>query len=239
VAHDHYKSDFIARIISSEYWDLKGISWSAITSGGPSFRLLEAEHIANNAALCIFPKTGGVESYLAYLNSSTFDYFVKINTQTLNYLVGDIMRVPYKELPGDDAIFLANLAKQAINIVKSDWNSFEQSLEFLTSPLLVNNSTKIAAAYITWTSLSQNWLSQLQAIEDENNTLHAKAYRLTNDITQKTSARKLALSTNPLYLYSASYEKLSEVNKRFQSDSIAELISYSIGFMMGRYSLDR
>lgn len=231
-SRNHYKNDFIARILSEEYWDLIGISWSAISSSKASFRILEKDYIANNAALCVFPKNNNVNEYISFLNSRVFDFYVAINTQTLNYLVGDVLNIPYIE---DKSGRSSLLAKKAIDISKSDWDENEISYEFKNNKIIKLNCCEIIEAYNKYNSSCKNKVKELQDIEMENNTLHSRNYGVSIEGGEKVSLNEVSLLSNPYYRYGTG----DNINERFQSDTLAELLSYAIGCMMGRYSLDR
>jgi len=260
-ARNHYKKDYIARILDKQYWDLEGISWSAVSSGGASFRLLEKEHIANNAALCVFPKNGSVTAFLAFLNSSIFDYYVAINTQTLNYLVGDVLRVPFVEVSLVKLEKVVDLCHQAIHIVKSDWNAYETSWEFQKNPLIVGrvsdsvtrhhnatktvglrdnaaNPTSLSEIYADLKMHNRETITQMQQLEEENNRIFIEAYGLQDELTPGVPLKEITLTCNPYYCYGDNKSE-EELEAQLLADTMKEFISYAVGCMFGRYSLDK
>jgi len=236
-ARDHYKSDFIARILSPKYWDKEGISWSAITSGSPSFRLLQSADIANNAALCIFPLVDSeLFTSLAYLNSSCGSYFLKYRTQTLNYLVGDVLGLP--SLKSTDPS-TAELSQRLVYIAEEDWNDFETSWDFTTLKLLVSHShgTRLSDRYAKLREDWQSMTDETQGLEEDNNRLFIEAYGLQDELTPEVPIEEITLTCNPAYRYGI---KISEEEReaRLKADTMAEFLSYAVGCMFGRYSLD-
>ncbi|EJP3283135.1 BREX-1 system adenine-specific DNA-methyltransferase PglX [Vibrio parahaemolyticus] len=228
-ARKHYKSDHIARILDEKYWDLEGVSWSAISSGKPSFRLLDKEHVANNAALCIFPKNISVEVLLGYLNSSCFDYFVKVNTQTVNYLVGDIQRVPYKELLENN---LVEHVRKAIEISRDDWNTQETALEFKSHQLVNSkyaNSSSIADNINKIINISNENAIKLKCIETSINTTFVKHLGLEHLIDTDVAIESIKLKNNTH----------GETENSIVSKVVCSFASYFLGNTFGRYSLDR
>ncbi|EBP6615260.1 BREX-1 system adenine-specific DNA-methyltransferase PglX [Salmonella enterica] len=233
-AINHYKTDFIARILDDKYWDLVGISWSAISSSRASFRILEHDYIANNAALCVFPRNGNVYEYIAFLNSTTFDYYVSINTQTLNYLVGDILKVPYKS---GDATIIDEISKKAIEIARYDWNLNELSINFSNDKIVSIDTHLISKSFETLLEKSTNLTSELKNLEEQNNIIQSKKFNLEHELNNDVEIKNVSLNLNPFYRYNSTSN--DDILNRQRSDMLVELISYTIGCMMGRYSLDR
>ncbi|HHA2048533.1 TPA: BREX-1 system adenine-specific DNA-methyltransferase PglX [Enterobacter cloacae] len=233
-ARNHYKTDFIARILDEKYWDLEGISWSAISSSRASFRILEHDYIANNAALCVFPCNENVYEYIAFLNSTTFDYFVSINTQTLNYLVGDILKVPYKS---GDTSAIDEIAKKAIEIARYDWDQSEQSINFSNDKIVSIETHLISKAFEKLLEKSENLISELKKLEEQNNIIQSTKFNLEHELNNNVEIKNISLNLNPFYRYNSTSN--DDILNRQRSDILVELISYIIGCMIGRYSLDR
>ncbi|MGI9920291.1 BREX-1 system adenine-specific DNA-methyltransferase PglX [Vibrio owensii] len=232
----HYKSDHIARILGEEYWDRKGISWSAIGNGGASFRILKNEYVANNAALCVFPKDGDVYPYLAFLNSVVFDTFVDINTQTVNYLVGDVQNVPYIQPSDEVRKEISDNCKQLIGYYRSDWDELETSLDYLKCPLVVNNDGMLSHSYERTVEIWQNRVKSVASIETDNNMRFIELYRL-DELSPVVNEIRISLNCNSLYRYGD--DKTQEQRELYlKRDAVLDLLSYSVGCMFGRYSLD-
>ena len=77
----------------------------------------------------------------------------------------------------------------------------------------------------------------MKRLEEENNRLFIDAYGLADELTPDVPIEQITLTVNPAYRYGG---KLSEEEQwtRFRQDTMKELVSYAIGCMMGRYSLD-
>ncbi|WP_429091356.1 BREX-1 system adenine-specific DNA-methyltransferase PglX [Aeromonas rivipollensis] len=233
----HYQKDFIARILSEKYWDLEGISWSAISSGEPSFRMLEKGDIANNAALCIFPKEGAnIYQCLGYLNSKLGSFFIKYRTQTLNFLVGDVMGLPKCNVTSEK---VSESVEQCIKLSNEDWNIYETSWNFSQFSLL-NKEFRHLELQAVFQNCRVNWRKntlEILRLEEENNRIFIDAYGLQDELTPEVPLSEITLTCNPHYRYGGNLTD-EEREARLQSDTLCELISYAIGCMMGRYSLD-
>lgn len=237
-AISHYQSDFIARILDKKYWDMEGISWSAITSGSPSFRVLKKIDIANNAALCIFPnKTVNLYNYLGYLNSRLGEHFIRYRTQTLNFLVGDVLGLPRCTVNLDE---ISDSSKSCIQLSDSDWDSYETSWDFTGLPLLHpdHRQPTLKASY---QSLRTHWREmtlEMQRLEEENNRIFIDAYGLQDELTPEVPLNEITLTCNPHYRYGGDKSE-DEREALLLADTMRELVSYAVGCMLGRYSLDK
>jgi len=234
----HYKKDKIARILDKKYWDLSGISWSAISSGHPSFRILDKQDIANNAALCIFPKTqSDLNRQLGYLNSKLCEFFLKFRTQTLNFLSGDITSIP-KNI--ENSPHIPSNTKQCLSISQDDWDSYETSWDFIHLPLLdpVHRQPTLKATY---QKLRAHWREitlEIQRLEQENNRIFIDAYGLQDELTPDVPLNEITLTCNPHYRYGGDRSE-EELEAMLLADTMRELVSYAAGCMLGRYSLDK
>ena len=235
-ARKHYKTDHIARILDEKYWDLEGISWSAIGNGGSSFRILEKEAVANNAALCIFPVNGDVYPYLAFLNSVVFDKFVEINTQTVNYLVGDVLNVPYIELPADLSRHVSRNCKKLIEHFRHDWDEQETSVGFQRPPIFSSTSESLDMLY---KRLCDEWEARLQDVsklESENNAIMIELYGLKG-LKSHVADSQISLLCNRLKRY-GNDKSSSDLALLQKKDVVLNLLSYAVGCIFGRFSID-
>jgi len=236
----HYKSDFIARILSSKYWDLIGISWTAISSGAPSFRLIKKGDIANNAALCIFPLVEeDIFPALGYLNSPLGKHFISFRTQTLNFLVGDVMGAPRLKVASSSRENLKRGAERCVNLSDLDWDAYETSWDFTTLPLLApaHRADTLAASYAALRAHWQGMTDEMQRLEEENNRIFIDAYGLQDELTPEVPLAEITLTCNPAYRYGGKATE-AELEARLLSDTMAEFLHYAVGCMFGRYSLD-
>jgi len=213
------------------------ITWSRITSGSISFRYLPHGFIHNDASCFILPEQHkDFNSLLSYLNSPLIKITIEGVNPTLNLLPGQVNSTPLvenKNLTDIDSL---------ITYGKGDWDSFETSWDFTMNPLIQvhnqNRAENLSKNYQAWWDGNQATIVEMQRLEEENNRLFIDAYGLQDELTSDVPLEEITLTVNPKYRYggNTSDENLA---KRFQSDTVCELISYAIGCMMGRYSLDR
>src|SRR5690606_32933171 len=95
----------------------------------------------------------------------------------------------------------------------------------------------LESSYTAWITQNRATIAEMKRLEEENNRLFIDAYGLADELTPDVSLSQITLTVNPAYRYGG---KLTEEEQwtRFRQDTMQELVSYAIGCMMGRYSLD-
>ena len=218
-ARQHYKQDSIARIVP-EYLRFKsGITWSYITSGTPSFRKLWENELFEKAGTSIFiNKVEYINGILGLLNSNVARALLKLISPTINYQVRDIFSIPVaRDVLTSDQI--DNLVEQNIDMEKIDWDAFETSWDFQHHPLLRKVST-IAEAFDQWQAECNERFNQLKANEEELNRIFIDIYGLQDELIPEVEDKDVT------------------VRKADLGRDIRSFISYAVGCMFGRYSLD-
>ncbi|WP_069454903.1 class I SAM-dependent DNA methyltransferase [Shewanella xiamenensis] len=129
------------------------------------------------------------------------------------------------------------LAHRAVEICKSDWDSFEVSNDF-QGCLLIRKHHQVKKYYEDYKSGKSQLVIELGNIERTINEKLINECKLVGQISTEVCDDQLTLTCNPHYRYGGNLTD-DEREARLQSDTLAELISYAIGCMMGRYSLDR
>lgn len=236
-ARKHYRTDHIARIPVESIWNISGITWTSTSSAKPSFRLLREDEIANNSALFVFPlNPTDLTGLLCYLNSSVVLHFLAVLNPTVQFLVGDIMNIPKPEISFSDDK-LTSLGEHLLRLAQADWDSFEISWDFKQSPVTGNHLPSLAESYSKYKQDCHQLLSQMKEREEENNRYFIKMYHLQDEMAPDVNEKDLTLRVNPKYRYGDQLTEV-ELEKRFREDTVRELLSYAVGCMMGRYSLD-
>ena len=131
------KSASKSNIRNLSYQNHIGITWSAISSGKPSFRYTITPYFFDSKGPMMFHIND--ESYLyalAYLNSKVSEFFLSFLSPTLDYRLGQIQKLPYLFAKNPKAI--QRLAEKCVNFSVTDWNYFERSSDFHIHPLLMH-----------------------------------------------------------------------------------------------------
>lgn len=217
----------------------EGITWSDVTSGYLSVRTLPSGCIYDISGHSAFP-CSEVEtlSILAYLNTIFSKITAKILNPTLHFQIGDYQTFPYPEkfICSD----VANIAKTCIEISRDDWNSCEISWDFTFLPI-VNPYYRQRTLKVGYQKLRYHWQKmtlELQRLEEENNRVFIEAYGFQDELTPEVPLEEVTVTCNPHYRFGGNRSE-EELEILLQSDALRELVSYAIGCMMGRYSLDK
>ena len=249
------------RVVNEDSYFLSSVTWSKISSGIPSFRYQPEGAIFDVAGMSIFPdEKKDFDILLACLNSVVVLQILRALSPTLNFEAGQVSSIPIV-YPDKNISTLVDSLKQGS---KSDWNTYETSWNFQSNPLIVGwvsdsvtqqieaenvglrdkaaNPTYrvsvLADIYTQWQTQNQQAIAEMQRLEEENNRLFIDAYGLQDELTPDVPLEQITLTVNPKYRYGGNLND-AELANRFQSDTLGELISYAIGCMMGRYSLDQ
>lgn len=194
----------------------KCITYNRISSSNTSFRIVQDESIPNMAGLAIYPK---FEIYylLAWLNSKIVKDLLKIINPTINFPPGTIKQIPIK-IQNENVVSI--ISKNNVEISKSDWDSFETSWDFKVHPLVKNHVSTIREAYNIWFKECEKRFNSLKSNEEELNRIFIDIYGLQDELTPEVEDKDVT------------------VRKADLVRDIKSFISYAIGCMFGRYSLD-
>lgn len=221
-----YQGSFLR---GEKFYFKAGLTWSKVSSGILSFRLFDEGFLFDTGGLCAF--SDNIEYIAAILNSKVSLDIMSILAPTLNFTVGTVSSLPIVEgIPR-----LTENANRLKSLSKSDWDSYETSWDFTKHPLLSHTSLLIKDSYSRLLLENSQSLKEYREIEEYNNKVIAEAYGITSDA--------LTIADHEITLFSSfgyRYGPDRAVNGEFlyRSDVVAELISYSIGAMLGRYSID-
>jgi len=222
-ARKHYKKDKICRIIPEYLWYKKGITWTLITTGLNSFRVLpENSTFDVGGSSLFFKEYENYNYFLALLNSKVSSILFKIFNPTLNLQVKDVRNLPII-FPSDPSIktLIDTLTEECIQISRRDWDSFETSWDFQIHPLLQHKTDgKISSAFNSWKTHTESQFNQLKSNEEELNRLFIEIYGLQDEMTPEVEDKDIT------------------IRKADLERDIKSFISYAVGCMMGRYSLD-
>ncbi|HZX49389.1 MAG TPA: BREX-1 system adenine-specific DNA-methyltransferase PglX [Nitrospirota bacterium] len=239
-ARKHYRKDHVARILPEYLWGKKGISWTLITSGEVSFRTLEPNQIFNLAAPSLFFYDEiNIPKCLGFLNTKYVAKLLKVINPTLNMNVGEVRCLPLLESIDSRLSEINQTVANCLSVSRKDWDSYETSWDFEKYPLLgkENRITDITQSYEGYRDLCRQMTDQMNQFEEENNRIFIEAYGLQDELTQDVPIEEVTLFANPHYRYKGDLTD-NDREARFKEDTMKELISYAVGCMMGRYSLD-
>lgn len=205
-------------IIKNRNWYFKeGLTWSTLTSAAFSARYCDKGFIFDAKGSMAFNKTeDNILYYIALLNSCVSSIYLNILSPTLDFNIVGLKAIPCIIKKYEDII---SLTDKCIKITKSDWDAFETSWDFTKHPLLRNKPT-ISEAYAEWEAECNARFTQLKANEEELNCIFIDIYGLQDELTPEVEDKDVT------------------VRKADLQRDIKSLLSYAVGCMFGRYSLD-
>ncbi|MGI6788420.1 MAG: hypothetical protein ACOX4X_02805 [Aminobacterium colombiense] len=195
------------------------ISWSLVTSGTLTFRYYPNGMIFDISAPSLFCEDGKqLFSILAVLNSKIGGVYLPLFNPTMNNTNSDIKRIPYLlkhgQIKNISAVVTAN-----ISLSRTDWDAFETSWDFKRHPLICGERT-VATAFGKWEQEAAERFDTLKANEEELNRIFIDIYGLQDELTPEVEDKDVTV-------------RRADLGREIRS-----LISYAVGCMFGRYSLD-
>jgi type II restriction/modification system DNA methylase subunit YeeA len=138
-----------------------------------------------------------------------------------------------------EEVSVSHLVDDLVEIARSDWDAYETSWDFTTLPLLDTDhrAETLEDTYITLRTHWQGMTDEMQRLEEENNRIFIDAYGLQDELTPEVALNEITLTCNPAYRYGIKNDAEAK-DARLRADSMAEFLSYAVGCMFGRYSLD-
>ena len=223
---------------NGEYGFKEGITWSAISSGDLSVRYCKAGFLFDSKGAKGFSQNkDNLLWVLGLLNSKVSMQFLQFLSPTLDFKVGDIISIPFVEDECKKS-YVASIVRNQIDLSKEDWDAYDTSWDFQRHPLL-RPVASLPDAYTAWKAECEQRFQQLKANEEELNRTFIDIYglqdELTHDVADKDVTVHRIFDTKddvPQSMQGSNYV-------RTKRDEIVSLLSYAVGCMFGRYSLDR
>jgi len=198
------------------------VSWSALTAGYFSARVSHGGALFDSTGPACFPDPEYLFVIAGFLNSIVASKLLQIINPTVRFLPGDIGSLPLVKLEESKRSMAATIAEEAVKITEEDDNQFETSYLFTRSPFLLikDKEDTISELWLKWKDLLENRIKNLCIIECQNNRVFIEAYGLQDELIPEVTKEQITLTLA---------DKEGELKR---------LISYMIGCVMGRYSLD-
>jgi len=220
-----------------EYYFQEHIGWSKITSSTSSFRFYPEGFTFDSAGLALFSNDrNSLYDAMGFLNSKISAALIELLNPTLNVTPQILKKLPLiKVRPEHRDKYL-----ELCDITKADWDSFETSWDFTSSPLL-NPDYRQPTLKASYQKLRAHWremMLEMQRLEEENNRIFIEAYGLQDELTPEVPFNEITLTCNPHYRYGNDKSE-DELEALLLADTMRELVSYAVGCMFGRYALDK
>ncbi|WFU81340.1 BREX-1 system adenine-specific DNA-methyltransferase PglX [Bradyrhizobium sp. CIAT3101] len=226
-----------ARPQNREFYFRSGVTYTNVSSGAFSARFVDGKGIFDQKGSMIFSEADFSESsFMALLLSKVGTKFLEILCPTIDFNPGSIGQFPVRENVLER---IEPFATKLIELSRADWDAFESSWDFATFPLLSldHRSEALEATYARLRAHWRNMTDEMQRLEEENNRIFIGAYDLQHELTHEVPIEEVTLTCNPAYRYSGEKTK-AELEELLLADTMREFVSYAVGCMFGRYSLD-
>lgn len=218
------------------------LEWTKISSERFSARLSDGGALFDDAsAICHHKVKTHLLAILGFLNSISAAEILCILNPTNNVQIGDIGDLPVKETSIDG---VSERIEELITLSRADWDEYETSWDFKVNPLVREGWQRNGAAMSMGTAWAAvfarrlEWAERMKTLEEENNRLFIEAYGLQDELKPDVAWKDVSITGNPAYRYKLDGDPQSgEVQAR--ADAMRELISYGMGVLMGRYSLEQ
>ncbi|WP_241739132.1 BREX-1 system adenine-specific DNA-methyltransferase PglX [Anoxybacillus flavithermus] len=199
------------------------ITWSFVSSSHFGVRYSPKGFLFDVGGSSIFPSKEDFKFLIGFLSSRVAHYFLSIMNPTLNFQVGNVSNLPIvKKKRGLYIDKINEIVDLCISISKTDWDSFETSWNFKQHPFLTyrGNAKTLEECYANWADHAEKQFRQLQKNEEELNRIFIDLYGLQDELTPEVPDEEVT------------------VRRADRVRDAKSFLSYCIGLMMGRYSLD-
>lgn len=205
-----------ANLRSERFYFHNAITWCSLSSGKISFRYSDYGAISNTAGSSLYPNEKMTNNLLGLLNTKVAQYLLDIVSPTLNYSAGQVSLIPIVLSRNSNE---NEYVKDNINLSKEDWDSFETSWDFKTHPL-IKPVPLISESFAQWSDECEKRFTRLKSNEEELNRIFIDIYGLQDELTPEVEDKDVTVRRADL------------------TRDIKSLVSYAVGCMFGRYSLD-
>lgn len=221
---------------ASRYFE-SGLTWSSIA---PVFSMRfcpEGFIFETKGSMCFPHHSDDGLPLLALMNSKIVEEALRVFSPTLDFHEGPLGKVPavFEDFRAD----ATSTSEQAIRLAKADWDAFESSWDFTTHALLFQayRSVSLKSTYASLRAHWQGMTDEMKRLEEENNHIFIEAYGLQDELTPEVPIEEITLTCNPAYRYGVKGTE-EDRETRLLAETMAEFVSYAVGCMFGRYSLD-
>lgn len=211
------KGKLRSRPQNTQFYFKESASWSLVSSASTAFRYKPTGFIFDVAGMSFFTDNS-LLYYLGFCNTKIAYEVLKIIAPTINFQAGDIAKLPI--LSNNNQKNIENLVNKSISHSKDDWDSFETSWDFTVHPLVKNHVNTISEAYSLWYKECNDRFNQLKENEEELNKIFIDIYGLQDELDPYVEDKDVT------------------VRKADLVRDIKSFVSYAVGCMFGRYSLD-
>ncbi|MEB1807292.1 MAG: BREX-1 system adenine-specific DNA-methyltransferase PglX [Bacillaceae bacterium] len=220
-AKTYYRDNPTSNLLNQEYWFKDGITYTDLTTRAFNARVLSSNTLFDMAGPAMLVENEEDRLFLlGLLNSVVANEVFRLLNSGLHVKLNDVVRVPFISPPDDVKDQVIAIVKENIEIVKEDWDSFETSVDFKKHPFLQHNQGTLEETFTNWTNYTTGQFERLKTNEEKLNEIFIQLYRLEGEYSPVVKEEELSI-------------RMAERERDVKS-----FISYAVGCMFGRYSLD-
>lgn len=215
-------------IRNPQYYFREGITWSSLANQLSLRYTPEGYLFESKGSMCYTKGALDIRYLLALLNSKVTSVALQVLSPTLDFHEGPMSKVPV--LVSDNKEEIIETAMQCINLAKADWDSYETSWDFIRHPLISIipknrllfeiGKIDLAECYMCWETECKERVRKLKENEEELNKQFISLYGLSDELTPE-------IEDDDICIQEANLQR-----------EVKSLISYAVGCMFGRYSLN-
>ena len=220
------KTNVSVRRGDPNFYFKEGLTWSTLSNNLSVRRSPSGFVFDTKGSMCFVTIHTNIGYLEALLNSKVAALYMSILSPTLDFNQGAMAKIPYI-FSEEKENAIVSLSNQCVALSKADWDSFETSWDFTKHPLVTahcplptDHCTRITDHYKAWEKECNDRFAQLKANEEELNRIFIDIYGLQDELTPEVEDKNVT------------------VRKADHERDIRSLISYAVGCMFGRYSLD-
>ena len=243
-----------ANLRSPQLYFKKSITWSAVSTARPNFRFNDKLGLFDSSGSSLFPNEENINYILGLLNTEVINEILNFINPTINYGAGSIANIPVI-MDDSKKDYVEILVKNNINLSKSDWDSFETSWDFERNPLVKkqfdikntalnsDGSSRIKGSpmevyYMLYKFECEQRFKKLKENEEELNRIFIDIYGLQDELTPEVEDKDITV-----YRIFDDKKDIPESMQKSKyaltkQDVVKDFISYAVGCMFGRYSLN-
>ena len=223
-------------IRNPQFYFRQGITWSSLANQLSLRYSPEGFIFESKGSMCYPIINDNLKYLLGLLNCKVTSEALAVLSPTLDFHEGPMAKVPVLDTR-ENTVHVNELVENCVGISRDDWDSFETSWDFQKHPLLRDVST-ISEAFTEWQAECDDRFHRLKANEEELNRIFIEIYGLQNELTPEVADKDVTVH-RIFDTKDAVPESMKGSNYvRTMRDEVVSLISYAVGCMFGRYSLD-
>lgn len=236
-----------------EFYFKEGVCWGEVSTKGMNARVSPNEVIFTSTSPTFFAEKDKYPYIISLLNSKVVDLIMDFLSPTQHFTIGSVKNVPFLN-EFESNTLITEKASECILISRNDWDSNETSWDFLQDDLIRINGQDLEETFELFKKFWEKRFFKLHYNEEELNSQFIKIYALTDELTPDVPLEDITILQDEL-----DRKALGKLNKKLKRDTkthlvtnykeielpfiaseiMAQFISYSVGCMFGRYSLDK